>query len=177
MAADPSNVLSSSGDYHLNLTSDTAARFRELMQEFLDETDCSLAAVIERSGAVIASVEGTPARGVRVPRPDSLGVLTAGLFASTQMMATQMGEDSAPEVLCHGEDLHVFVAPISEEFALLTVFPDRVAVGLVRLHARKVGKSMMEDLSQIVRSQTTLAPSTGAVTESDESDGPFMRFN
>jgi len=173
---DPSTVPASSGDYQLNLTTESAKRFREAMRGFLEETGCSMGAVIERSGAVIVSEQRPPGNGAKLPRPDSIGVLAAGLFATTQMMAGQIGEEHAPEVVCHGKDLHIFVAPLSQEFALLAVFPNRVAVGLIRLQAKKVAAGMMADLRQIIRNVTTLAPSSGSPVSEDR-ENPFLRYN
>jgi predicted regulator of Ras-like GTPase activity (Roadblock/LC7/MglB family) len=173
---EPSSVPASSGDYQLNLTTDSAKRFREAMHGFLDETGCSLGAIIERSGAVIVSEQRPPGNGAKLPRPDSIGVLAAGLFASTQMLAGQIGESEAPEVICHGRDLHVFVAPLSQEFALLAIFPNRVAVGLIRLQAKRVAAGIMADLRQIIRNVTTLAPATGAAPVEDR-ENPFLRYN
>lgn len=173
---EPSSVPSSSGDYQLNLTTETAKRFREVMRCFLEETGCSVGAIIERSGAVIVSEQQSPGNGTKLPRPDSMGVLAAGLFATTQMLAGQIGESDSPEVLCHGKDLHIFVAPLSEEFALLAVFPNRVAVGLIRLQAKRVAAAIMADLRQIIRNVTTLAPSSGSAS-GEERENPFLRYN
>ncbi len=174
--ADPSTVLSSSGDYQINLTSASATLFREALRGFLDETGCSLGAVIERSGAVLSSEQRPPGNGAKLPRADSIGVLAAGLFASTQMMAEQLGEGDAPEVVCHGKSLHIFVAPLSREFALLAIFPDRVAVGVVRLQAKRLAAAVLPELRQVIRNVTTLAPSTGSPAPGPV-EGPFLRYN
>jgi len=174
--SDPTSVLSSSGDYQINLTTESAQRFREALRGFLGETGCSMAAIIERSGAVLASEQNAPAGGKRIPRADSLGVLAAGLFASTQMMAEQIGEEGAPEVLCHGRELHTFVAPLTQEFALLAVFPDRVAVGLVRLQGKRLGATVGPELRRVIRNVTTLAPSSGSPGE-ERVESPFLRYN
>jgi predicted regulator of Ras-like GTPase activity (Roadblock/LC7/MglB family) len=173
---EPATVPASSGDYQLNLTTESAKRFREAMRSFLDETGCSLGAIIERSGAVIVSEQRPPGNGTKLPRPDSIGALAAGLFASTQMLAGQIGESDSPEVICHGRELHLFVAPLTEEFALLAVFPNRVAVGLIRLQAKKVAAGIMADLRQIIRNVTTLAPSSGSPSP-EERENPFLRYN
>jgi hypothetical protein len=98
------------------------------------------------------------------------------LEASTQMLAGHIGESESPEVICHGRDLHVFVAPLSQEFALLAIFPNRVAVGLIRLQAKRVAAGIMADLRQIIRNVTTLAPATGAPPVEDR-ENPFLRYN
>jgi len=173
---EPSTVPSSSGDYQLNLTTESAKRFRDVMRGFLDETGCSMGAVIERSGAVIVSEQRAPGNGVKLPRADSVGALAAGLFASTQMLAKQVGEPEPPEVICHGRDLHIFVAPLTAEFALLAVFPNRVAVGLIRLQARKVAAAIIADLGQIIRNVTVLAPASGSPS-GEERENLFLRYN
>ena len=138
-----------------------------------------MVALIERSGAVIANEQ---AKGANVPRADSLGVLSAGLFASTQMMAEQLGEEESPEIFCHGKQHNIFVAPVSAEFALLALFPEGVAVGAVRLHARKAAQTMRNDLQQVVRNRTSYSPTSipaavvgTAMTEAV--DGPFLQFS
>jgi predicted regulator of Ras-like GTPase activity (Roadblock/LC7/MglB family) len=173
---DPSTVPASSGDYQINLTTESARRFREVMRSFLDETGCSMGAVIERSGAVIVNEQRSPGNGVKLPRADALGALAAGLFASTQMLSRQLGESDAPEVICHGQDLHIFVAPLSDDFALLAVFPNRVAVGLIRFQAKKVAAGITADLGQILRNVTVLAPASGA-PKTGERENLFLRYN
>ncbi len=171
---DPCNVLASSGDYHLNITTETAREFRETLQRFLSETECHVVALIERSGAVIVH-ESRPGPGVVVPSADSLGVLSAGLFASTQMIAGQLGETASPEVLCHGGETHLLVHPVSEEFALLAAFREGIAVGVVRFHARKAAESMMGHLGQILRNRTTYTPAVRS--EDEEVAEPFLQYN
>ncbi len=174
MTADPNSVLASSGDYHLNITTEVAREFREVLRHFLGETECEIVALIERSGAVIVNETSPKATG-RIPQPDSLGVLVAGLFASTQMIAAQLGERQAPEVLCHGDECHLLVHPVSEEFALLAAYREGVAVGVVRLHARQAAERIVGRLGQIMRSRATYAPTTGGGGEGAE--GPFLRYN
>ncbi len=174
MTTDMTAVPAATGDYHLSIDRETAARFRSVMQGFLAETDCCLAAVIERSGAVIVSEETKPPTRVRIPRPDSLGALVAGLFGSTQMLSRQLGDADAPEVICHGEDVHVFLAPLSEEFALMAVFTNRVSVGMIRIQAKQAAESLRGDLSRVLRHATTMAPSTGQMI--DEFETPFSRY-
>jgi hypothetical protein len=72
--------------------------------------------------------------------------------------------------------MHMFVAPLSPEFALLAVFPNRVAVGLIRLQARKVAAGIMADLGQIIRNVTVLAPASGS-PPSEERENLFLRYN
>jgi hypothetical protein len=93
------------------------------------------------------------------------------------MMAEQIGEDGAPEVLCHGRELHIFVSPLTREFALLAMFPDRVAVGLVRLQGKKLGSMIGPELRQVIRNVTTLAPATGSSQGGERVDSPFLRYN
>lgn len=176
MPGDFSSVPAASGDYHLNLTREVAERLRLTMKEFLLETECRVGAVIERSGAVIVSEQNAGATG-RVPRADSLGALAAGLFGSTQVLASQLGENEAPEVICHGQGLHIFLSPINEDYALLAVFPNRVAVGLVRLQAKKAAAQILSDLGTIQRNRTTYAATTGAAAESGGLENPFLRYN
>lgn len=176
MPGDCTSVPSASGDYHLNLSREVAERLRLTMKEFLLETECRMGAVIERSGAVIVSEQNANAAG-RAPRADSLGALAAGLFGSTQALAAQLGETAAPEVICHGSELHIFLSPINEDFALLAVFPNRVAVGLVRLQAKRAAGQILSDLRTIQRNRTTYAASTGAAGESAELENPFLRYN
>ena len=181
MGGNPSNVLAPSGDYHLNITSDTAKQFRGTLRHFLDETECQLVALIERSGAVIANEQSDSAGNL--PRADSIGVLSAGLFASTQMMAEQLGEEESPEIFCHGARTNMFVSPVSDEFALLALFPEGVAVGTVRLHARKAAQMMRQSLQQVVRNRTSYSPTSipaatvgTALTEPTTVEGPFLQF-
>jgi len=178
MSTESTSVPSASGDYHLNLTQEAAEKFRLAMKEFLVATECRMSAVIERSGAVIVSEQNSQAGG-RAPRPDSLGALAAGLFGSTQMLAAQLGEAGPPEVICHGEELHIFLAPISDEFAILAVFPDRVAVGLIRLEAKRAANRILGDLRAIQRNRTTYVAATGAAQDNDGDDleNPFLRYN
>lgn len=176
MPGEFTSVPSASGDYHLNLTRDVAERLRLTMKEFLLETECRVGAVIERSGAVIVSEQNAQAGG-RVPRADSLGALAAGLFGSTQALAAQLGEEEAPEVICHGSGLHIFLSPVNADFALLAVFPNRVAVGLVRVQAKRAAAQILADLGTIQRNRTTYAAATGAAAEEAPVENPFLRYN
>jgi len=175
MQTEPVSVLATSGDYHLNITSESAQIFREALKGFLQETEGNLVALIERSGAVIVSEENR-ANNVKMPRADTLGVLVAGLYSATQMMAGQLGEASTPEVFCHGPTLNIYLTPVSEEFALYSVFREGVAVGVIRLHARRVAKAILNDLGAIVSNRTTLAATAGN-GERVSVSGPFSRYH
>jgi len=175
MAGEPLSVLAQSGDYHLNLTTELAQTFRACLKEFLVETDCQMVALIERSGAVIVSEQSDTAAGL--PRGDSLGVVVAGLFAATQMMADMLGGEEAPEVCCHGKAQHVFLTPVSAEFALIAVFRDYIAVGAVRHEALKVAEKLKNDLRQVVKSHTAYSRAAeGGDDAAAMSDGPFSRY-
>ena len=176
MADKPLSILATSGDYNLNITSETSALFREVLHRFLNATECEMVILIERSGAVIVSEENEKAKA-GLPRTDSLGVLAAGLYGATQMMAGQLEDENAPEVFCHGSQQHIYLTPVSEEFALVTVFREGVAVGIVRLNARKAAMELVDNLGQVVKNKTTYAPATGNVEESGDDEGPFSRYN
>lgn len=175
IGGEPLSVLAQSGDYHLNLTTKLAEGFRSCLRDFLSETDCQMVALIERSGAVIVSEQKEDAAGL--PRGDSLGVLVAGLFAATQMMADMLGNgEDAPEVFCHGTNQHVFLAPVSAEFALIAVFREGVAVGVVRMHAKEAAEKMLGDLRQVVKSRTAYSNSESESSGGGIGDGPFSRY-
>jgi hypothetical protein len=72
--------------------------------------------------------------------------------------------------------LHIFLAPLSDDFALLAVFPNRVAVGLIRFQAKKVAAGITADLGQILRNVTVLAPASGA-PQTGERENLFLRYN
>ncbi len=178
MAGESLSVLAQSGDYHLNLTTELAQTFRASLQHFLVETECQMVALIERSGAVIVSEQSESASGL--PRGDSLGVVVAGLFAAAQMMADMLGGDETPEVCCHGKSQHVILTPISDEFALIAVFRDFIAVGAVRYQADKVAEKLKDDLRKVVKSHTAYSRGAAEGNEGEGAgpmtDGPFSRY-
>ncbi|MEO0445126.1 MAG: hypothetical protein AAF191_03505 [Verrucomicrobiota bacterium] len=173
-------VISASGDYELRLTQEISDRLGSLMRAFLADTDCRIAAVIERSGAVLVSEVNEAVSG-RVPRTDSLGVLSAGLFGATQMLASQLGEGESPEVVCHGSELHMFLAPITSDFAILAAFPDRVSVAIVRMEAKKVAEQIRVDLVEVVEDRGETPPGSaaagGPVMVDGDPENPFLRYN
>lgn len=174
--APPESVLATSGDYHLSLTSESAGRFRGALKEFLRQSECEFVALIEHSGAVLLH-ESSPAAAAaaRRPNPDTLGVLAAGLFGSTQMLARELGESGAPEVFCHGAGRHFFVCPVSETFALLAVFDETVVVGVVRLNAHRAAAIISASLKEVVKSRTGYGEVSSIPTAPAEN--PFLRYN
>lgn len=182
--AGATSVLGPSGDYHLNLTSESAGQFEGVLDEFLRQTEADSVALIEHSGAVLSYKAGPAAAGSQQPDTQTIGVLAAGLFGSTQMMAQQLGETGAPEVFCHGAGKHFFCCPVNDNFALMTIFGPNVAVGIIRLNAQRAVETISNSLQQVVRSRTGYGQVTPAVpaaspapAPAEAAEGPFMRYN
>ncbi|MFT5465788.1 MAG: putative regulator of Ras-like GTPase activity (Roadblock/LC7/MglB family) [Verrucomicrobiales bacterium] len=181
-AAGQTSVPAISGDYNLNLTSESTHWFREALQEFLRETEADSVALIEHSGAILMHEIGPAAAGSPQPDPNAIGVLAAGMFGSTQMLAQQLGEQTAPEVFCHGAGKHFFCCPVSETFALLTIFGDGVAVGVVRLNAHRAAGTIQASLKEVVKSRTgygevDLGVTPGTIPAAQTLENPFLRYN
>lgn len=179
--AGQTSVPAISGDYNLNLTSESTGRFREALQHFLKETETDFVALVEHSGAILMHEVGPAAAGSPQPDPNAVGVLAAGMFGSTQMLAQQLGETTAPEVVCHGAGKNFFCCPVSDTFALLTVFGDGIAIGVVRLNAHRAAGAIQSSLKEVVKSRTGYGEvdlsAVGANPAGQPLENPFLRYN
>ena len=76
---------------------------------------------------------------------------------------------------------HFFVCPVSDNFALLAVFDNNVAVGVVRLNAHRAAETILNSLQEVVKSRTGYGQADPAAvsnaTVAAAADSPFLKYN
>ena len=77
-----------------------------------------------------------------------LATLAAGSFSAATEMARQLGESHDFRMVLHeGERRNIFVSSVNSEYYLIIVFDKGVAVGMVRLFAKRTIEALQKSLT------------------------------
>ena len=122
---------------------------KEIMQQVIDIMEGSLikagvdcAFLVDRSGNLIVSRGDPPNLDVL-----ALATLTAANFGATAEIATIVGEEDFSLLYHKGQNENVHISKIGEEYILLTLFGNKVALGIVRMKTAKVSELLIPILS------------------------------
>jgi len=78
-----------------------------------------------------------------------LATLASGTFAASNEMIRQLGENNNVRMMLHeGEKQNVFISSITDEIFLVIVFKTEVALGMVRLYAKRTLGQLQTILNQ-----------------------------
>jgi predicted regulator of Ras-like GTPase activity (Roadblock/LC7/MglB family) len=77
-----------------------------------------------------------------------LATLAAGSFSASAEMAKQLGEQQDFKMVLHeGEKSNIFISSVNHEYFLIIVFEKGVAVGMVRLFAKRTIEELRQSLA------------------------------
>jgi predicted regulator of Ras-like GTPase activity (Roadblock/LC7/MglB family) len=113
----------------------------EVLREFLDRTEASLALLVDQGGFLIAH-QGDARRFDLT----TLGALASGAFMATQTLAQLLGEDAFESVYQAGQNHSLFITHIHDQCLLAVVFRAQVGVGLVKYFVGPARKRIARQL-------------------------------
>jgi predicted regulator of Ras-like GTPase activity (Roadblock/LC7/MglB family) len=124
------------------LTKEIMQQVIDIMQGTLIESGVDCAFLVDRSGNLIVSRGDPPNLDVL-----ALATLTAANFGATAEIATIVGEEDFSLLFHKGKNENVHISKIGEDYILLTLFGNKVALGIVRMKTAKVSELLIPILS------------------------------
>ncbi|MCL2183510.1 MAG: roadblock/LC7 domain-containing protein [Chitinispirillia bacterium] len=103
-----------------------------------------LAVLINKDGRLLTS-QGT----LETVDIVSLGALVAGNTASTQAIATMVGETEFCAMYHQGKNKHFYITSVDDETFLALIFDDRTNIDRVKVFARQFERQLVEGLVHV----------------------------
>jgi predicted regulator of Ras-like GTPase activity (Roadblock/LC7/MglB family) len=117
----------------------------ECLSELVDKLRVSAVLLINSSGRILARKTGTSDNG----DPAVMGTLAASSYLAAGEMASMLGEKSNFKMVLHeGEKQNIFISSAGEEYYLVIIFETHVALGMVRLFAKRAIQKLFPILKQ-----------------------------
>ncbi|HDQ44653.1 MAG TPA: roadblock/LC7 domain-containing protein [bacterium] len=115
------------------------------LAELVEKLRVSAVLLINSSGRVLARRAGDSDQG----DPAVMGALAASTYLAAGEMASMLGERSNFKMVLHeGEQHNIFISSVGEDYYLVIVFRTSVALGMVRLFARRAVGRLLPTLKQ-----------------------------
>ena len=124
------------------LGKETLQQVIDVMESTLIQAGVDCAFLVDRSGNLIVSRGDPPNLDVL-----ALATLTAANFGATAEIATIVGEEDFSLLFHKGKNENVHISKIGEHFILLTLFGNKVSLGIVRMKTAKVSELLLPILS------------------------------
>lgn len=131
----------------LALYGDAFERVDGLIQELLDTTGVRYGLLVDRKGFVLSHKEALWAP--RPPALDSVATLVASNAAATAALANMLGERTFSEQTHQGENGTLYVESVGDQALLTLIFDSSVALGKVKVYARKTIPKIGEILDEL----------------------------
>ena len=113
----------------------------EVLNDYLDKSDASIAMVIDKGGFLISH------RGdARRFDLTTIGALASGAYMANQTIANLINEDNFDSVYQQGEKNSMFVTHIDENCLVMVVFSCKIGVGVVKYHAAEARTKIAKQL-------------------------------
>ena len=122
-------------------------RVEELLADLLTATGVRYCLLVDRKGFVLSHKEALWAP--RPPALDSVATLVAGNAAATGALASMLGEQTFSEQIHQGENGVLYVESVLDKALLVLIFDSSVALGKVKLYAKKTITLLGETLHAV----------------------------
>ncbi|MBN1780447.1 roadblock/LC7 domain-containing protein [bacterium] len=120
------------------------------LTELLKKLRLKAVLVVNSSGRIIAE----KIRQKTSMETTTLATLASGSYAAAAEMARQLGEHNHFKMMLHeGHKQNVFISSITDDFFLIIVFETDVALGMVRLFAKRTMVQLNPILSEKPKNQ------------------------
>ena len=144
------------------------AALTRTVNRFLEDTGAHSALIADRAGQLVATI-GQPLAF----DPTVFATLTAADFSANDQLARLIGETDFTTLFHQGEKESMYVADVARRLILVTLFDNRVPIGLVRLRMKPVVEELTAHLDRAytrARENATTTPNilAGAADEIDE---------
>lgn len=131
----------------LDLYGDAFARVDQHLEELLAATGVRYCLLVDRKGFVLSHKEALWAP--RPPALDSVATLVASNAAATAALANMLGERTFSEQTHQGENGTLYVESVGDQALLTLIFDSSVALGKVKVYARKTIPKVGEILDEL----------------------------
>lgn len=115
------------------LIEDDVRQLDETLQDFLAQTDATVALIIDKGGFMITH-QGDPGELDLT----TIGALASGAFMASQSIAGLVNEKDFNHTSLQGEQCSVFTVNVDEHCLLIVVFPSKTGVGVVKYYSTAV---------------------------------------
>jgi len=102
----------------------------ETLQEFLSQTDATVALVIDKGGFLITHQGAADDLDLT-----TIGALASGAFMASQTIAGLVNEKDFNYTTLQGEHSSLFTMNVDEHCLLLVVFPSKTGMGVVKYYS------------------------------------------
>jgi len=102
----------------------------ETLQDFLAQTDATVALIIDKGGFMITHQGEAGELDLT-----SIGALASGAFLASQSIAGLVNEKDFNHTSLQGEEHSVFTVNVDEQCLLVVVFPSQTGVGVVKYYS------------------------------------------
>lgn len=131
----------------LALYGEAYARVDQHLEELLEQTGVRYCLLVDRKGFVLSHKEALWAP--RPPALDSVATLVASNAAATAALANMLGERTFSEQTHQGENGTLYVESVGDHALLTLIFDSSVALGKVKVYARKSIEKVVVILDEI----------------------------
>jgi len=127
-----------------------------LAQEDLAQIEGCLQRVLEKSGAHDILLVKSSGQLLCVcgdqsyEDSEAMAALAAANFGATAAIAQMLGEERFSLLFHRGIKEHIHFAPMGDDYLLVTVFDNRVSLGLIRLHAEQATRRLIQILETVL---------------------------
>lgn len=115
----------------------------ETLQEFLTQTDATVALVIDKGGFLLTHQGAAGELDLT-----TLGALASGAFMANQTIAGLVGEKDFSHTSLQGEGISLFTVNVDEHCMMVVVFPSKVGVGIVKYYSARAVSRLARQLTE-----------------------------
>ena len=112
------------------LVEDDVRKLDETLQELLEQTDATVALIIDKGGFVIAQ-HGTAGELDLT----TIGALASGAFLASQTIAGLVNAKDFNHTALEGEQVSLFTVNVDEHCLMVVVFPSKAGIGVVKYYS------------------------------------------
>ncbi len=125
------------------VTGEKIEKLKRILDNHLTSIGVSLAILIDEAGNEIVSTG-------KIDQIDttSLAALAAANFGATAQIAKLIGEEDFSILYHKGKKDNIHITKIGLNFILVTVFTDKIPLGLVRLRVKQLKQELLNTLSE-----------------------------
>jgi predicted regulator of Ras-like GTPase activity (Roadblock/LC7/MglB family) len=125
------------------LNEDDIRKLDETLQEFLAQTEATVALIIDKGGFIITH-HGAPGELDLT----TLGALASGAFMASQTIAGLVNASNFNHTALEGEQASLFTVNVDTHCLLLVVFPSKVGIGVVKYYSTGAINRLAKQLAE-----------------------------
>ena len=125
-----------------SLSAEQNQRLEEILASYLKEAGIATALLVDHDGHLISQTGESS-----TVEPVSFGALVSANFASTQQIASQMGEAEFRAFFIQGEAKDLYIHAVGDTAVLVSVFENTTKLGMVKVFAEKAVTELADTLA------------------------------